>query len=87
MLNFFIDMLNNFLEIVMVFVRGIDMKTVKVKNTKGKAFDLLNSTRYAADLVRALNKKNGSKIFTIVEDAIVEYMKEKAPDVLKLVKH
>jgi len=83
MLNFFIDMLDNFLEIV----RGIDMKTVKVKNTKGKAFDLLNSTRYAADLVRALNKKNGSKIFTIVEDAIVEYMKEKAPDVLKSVKH
>ena len=59
----------------------------RVKITsKGKNFDLSNSTKFAAQCVREMHKRSGAKIFTIVEDAVIAYTKAKDPEVLKIVR-
>ena len=57
-----------------------------MKTESKKAFDLLNASSITAECVRAVHSEQGTKMFAIVDKAIMEYMQKNYPQTLKKVK-
>lgn len=51
-----------------------------------KAFDLLNASAITAECVRMVHAERGTKMFAIVDKAIMEYMQKNHPQTLKKIK-